>query len=206
MESNYTIALNKGWDDLLMKDAKAVTEKVKVTYRNGQYIVPYFGENYIVDINERTITKQTDESVPSMDDRILILHYLSFFNNDNTIINAGKWVSLKEIPNGGALFYPAFHKTSILGLIDAFGSDPPQFLKCAKMLNGIGCAFGDAGAVFKIFPSISLCAAVWEGEDDIPPNATILYDPSIEYLLHIESVISLGMVLARKLIEAAAIL
>jgi hypothetical protein len=35
---------------------------------------------------------------------------------------------------------------------------------------------------------IPLCAAIWEGDEEFAANATILYDPSISQLLHIESI------------------
>ena len=51
----------------------------------------------------------------------MIVNYLSFTENDMDKTN--KWVSLKEIPNGGMMFYPAFYKSSIVNLIKAFGYD-----------------------------------------------------------------------------------
>ncbi len=37
------------------------------------------------------------------------------------------------------------------------------------------------------------------GDEEIRANATVLYDPSVAQLLHIESVIGLGMYLSAKL-------
>lgn len=204
LETNYRIAYDKGWEDLKLKNPDDIARTMDVTYLNDtqQFVVPYLNENYIVDCTKQTICKEADGSVPGIGASILILHYLTFFQTETALVN--KWVSLKEIPNGGMLFYPAFHKESILGLVKAFGHQPSLLLECAKLLNGQPERYGDASAVFRVFPKIPLCVVIWEGDEEIAANATVLFDPSIEHLLHIESVIGLGGYLANKLIELAA--
>jgi hypothetical protein len=102
------------------------------------------------------------------------------------------------------LFYPAFHRNSIQGLIKAFGHQAKQLLTSAAILGGQEASFGDASVIFQAFPEIPLCVTVWEGDEEVHANATILYDPSIEHFLHIESVIGLGMYLASKLALASS--
>lgn len=133
---------------------------------------------------------------------ILMLNYLSFSELPQKPDD--KWVSLKEIPNGGALFYPAFQKTAIEALIKNFGQRPGQLLTCADALGGRPASFGSVSAVFHAFPEIPLCVVIWEGDEEVRANATILYDPSVAHLLHIESVIGIGMYLSDKLTELAA--
>lgn len=204
--SNYRIAYDKGFQDLSERSPHEIAVFLHVRYDSTaeSFLVPYFGEDYKVDCKAKTVTKCSDGSEPPIDDAILILHYLTFAELHQTYAPLGKWVSLKEIPNGGSLFYPAFHKDSILGLIHAFGNCPDQFEAVAKKLCGTPAAMGDVSAEFLAFPLIPLCAAIWEGDDEFAPNATILYDPLISALLHIESIIGLGMRLAKKLIEQKA--
>ncbi len=204
MESNYRVAYNKGWQDLKQKDPEEVSTYMQVTYlpEVQQFIVPLFNENYIVDIQHQTIARQADGKTPEMEAAILLLHYLSFFQYQAEPAN--KWVSLKEIPNGGILFYPAFRKTPIQSLINTFGNRPEFLLTCAARLGGQAAKFGDAAAVFQVFPKIPLCAVVWEGDEEVAANATILYDPSIAHFLHIESIIGVGWHLAQRLVRLAA--
>ena len=131
-----------------------------------------------------------------------MLNYLAYARSP--IETTAKWVSLEEIPSGGTLVYPACHKNSIVGLIKTFGHQSQQLLACANALGGQPASFGDASAIFQAFPEIPLCVIVWEGDEEVPANATVLYDPSIERLLHIESVIGLGMYLASKLKQLAS--
>lgn len=204
MATNYKIAYNKGWQDLKHKDPQEVSAYMNVQYLPDaqQFIVPFFNENYIVDMKLETISRQADGQTPEMEAAILILHYLSFFQVRAD--QANKWVSLKEIPNGGLLFYPAFRQTPLQSLIKAFGHNPVRLMACAARLGGTPAGFGDASAVFQMFPKIPLCVVVWEGDEEVAANATILFDPSIEYFLHIESIIGVGWHLARRLAELAS--
>jgi hypothetical protein len=197
--NNYQIAYKKWWQDLKRKVPEEIATQLAVTYWSDtrQFFVKFFNSEYVLDWNTETIYRKSDGQVPEIMASIIILNYLAYARPLQE--TAKKWVSLKEIPNGGVLFYPAFHKNSIIGLIKAFGDQPKQLLACAPALDGQPAAFGDASAIFQAFPEIPLCVIVWAGDEDVRANATMLFEPSIEHLLHIESAIGLGMYLASKL-------
>lgn len=201
MKTNYKVAYDKEWEKLKEKKPKDIVDKLDVLYYSdkNQLTVTFLNEEYILDYNYETIYKK-DSKVPlNIGACIMILNYLTFSNTHIDISN--EWVSLKEIPNGGALFYPAFYKSSILELINKFGSNCESFAQCSIKIGGIPAGFADKSFVFKILPKISVCIAVWEGDDEISPNCTILFDPSIQYLVHIETVIALGGYLADTLMN-----
>lgn len=199
METNYRIAYDKYWQDLKRKVPEEIATQLAVTYcsKSRQFGVTFFNSEYNLDCNTETIYRTVDGHVPDINACIIMLNYLVYARSP--LETPKKWVSLKELPNGGMLFYPAFHKSSIVGLIKAFGHRPKQLLACASDLGGQPASFGDASAIFQAFPEIPLCVIIWEGDEEVRANATILFEPSIEHLLHIESSIGLGMYLASKL-------
>ena len=200
METNYRIAYDKWWQDLKKKVPEEIATQLAVTYCSDtrQFVVTFFKSEYILDCATETIYRKTDGHVPEIMASIIMLNYLAYAQSPQE--TAEKWVSLKEIPNGGALFYPAFQKNSLKGLIKAFGHQSSQLLVNASTLGGQAASFGSASVIFQAFPEIPLCVIVWEGDEEVQANATILFKPSIENLLHIESVIGLGMYLASNLI------
>lgn len=204
METNYRIAYNKGWQDLKKKVPEEIASRLSVSYCSStcQFIVTFFNSEYILDCDNETIRRKSDGQVPEIMASIIILNYLSF--SEVSQKPAYKWVSLKEIPNGGALFYPAFQKNTIEVLIETFGRQPKQLLSCGAALGGQSASLGNVSVVFHAFPEIPLCVVVWEGDEEVRANATVLYDPSISYLLHIESLIGLGMYLSAKLKQLEA--
>lgn len=205
MDTNYRIAYDKYWQDLKRKVPEEIATQLAVTYSSDtkQFVVTFFNSEYIVDWNTETIYRKTDALVPEIITSIIILNYLAYACPPQETVK--KWVSLKELTGGGTLFYPAFHKNSIVGLIKVFGHQSQQLLACAATLGGQPASFGDASAIFQAFPEIPLCVIVWEGDEEVQANVTILFEPSIEKLLHIESSIGLGMYLASKLKQQATL-
>lgn len=202
METNYRIAYDKYWQDLKKKVPEEIATQLAVSYCSDtrQFVVTFFNTEYTLDCKSETIYRKTDGHAPDINASIIMLNYLVYAHPPRE--TGKKWVSLKEIPNGGMLFYPAFHKNSIQGLIKAFGHQSKQLLVSGAVLSGQPASFGDASVIFQAFPEIPLCVVVWEGDEEVRANATILFEPSIEHLLHIESVIGLGMYLASKLKKA----
>ena len=201
MESNYKIAYYNEWKTLQKRNFKKVAEIRNVIYdeEKNEFTIKVFNKDYILNCNEETIIRHDDQYIPSEETGIMILNYLSFTEYDMDKTN--KWVSIKEIPNGGMMFYPAFYKSSILNLIENFGYDSSKLKKCAENLGGKEVKMGDAAFEFEVFPKVFCRIVIWEGDDEIKPSATILFDSSIQYMMHVESVIGLGGYIINKIIN-----
>ncbi|MGL5316518.1 MAG: DUF3786 domain-containing protein [Peptostreptococcaceae bacterium] len=201
MESNYKVAYDLEWEKLKQLEPLDVSKRLGVEYNSErkQFIVPFFKEDYILDFKEESIYRKVDNFIPSIDDSIMILNYLTFSIYE--IKEDNNWVTLKDIPNGGVLFSPSFQNMSVKRLIQKFGEDIKQFEENALKLGGEEIKFGDKGYKFQVLPKVSICAVMWEGDEDFSPNASILFNPSIQYLMHIETVIGAGICVAGKLIE-----
>ena len=200
MGSNYKVAYDAEWSKLKKLDPLDVSRRLEVEYYNNkkQFIVPFFEKDYILDFETETIYRKEDGREPMISNSIIILNYLT--HSTENIINTNKWITLKEIPNGGALFYPAFHKSTIVPLIESFGDNLQSFEVSASKLGGKIIKFGDIAYTFNILPKVNICIAIWEGDDELSPNATVLFESSIQHLVHIETVIGIGMCVAEKTI------
>ncbi|MDP4160951.1 MAG: DUF3786 domain-containing protein, partial [Bacillota bacterium] len=86
----------------------------------------------------------------------------------------------------------------------AFGHQASLLMTAGRSLGAQAGPYGDASVVFRAFPEIPLCVIVWEGDEEVRANATILYDPSIELMLDSAITIDLGIYLAGQLKRLAA--
>lgn len=198
MESSYRVVYEKLWQDLKKRDPEEITAARAVSYNSDtlQFLVTFFNEEYIVDSDKDTICRKTDENVPDVMAAIIILNYLAYAQPLPDSVPS--WVSIKEIP-GGMIFYSAFHRTAISVLIEEFGHQTGRLRTAAYSLGGEAGPFGSESVVFRAFPEIPLCVIVWQGDEEVGANATILYDPSIELMLGSAISIDLGIYLAGRL-------
>lgn len=201
MESNYKVAYYNEWKTLQKRDFKNVEEIRNVTYDEDkkEFYIKVFNRKYILNCNDETIRRSDDNQIPSAETGVMILNYLSF--TENNIDKTNKWVSLKEIPNGGMMFYPAFYKSSIVSLINTFGYDSSKLRKCGENLGGKEIKMGDVAFEFEVFPKVFCRVVIWEGDDEISPSATLLFDSSVQYMMHVESIIGLGGYVINKIIN-----
>ena len=201
MESNYKVAYYNEWKTLQKRNFENLSKIRKVTYdtEKNEFTIKVFNRYYVLDCNCETIVRKDDNYIPSAEIGIMILNYLSF--TECYIDKTNKWISIKEIPNGGMMFYPAFYKNSIINLIKSFGYDSTKLKKCAENLGGKEVKMGDAAFEFEVFPKVFCRVAIWEGDEEVKPGATILFDSSIQYIMHVESIIGLGEYIINKIIN-----
>lgn len=201
MESNYKVAYDYEWKRLQQRDFNKVAKirNVKYNEEKNEFTIKVFNRDYILNCNDETIRRSDDNYIPSAETGVMIVNYLSFTETD--MDRSNKWVSLKEIPNGGMMFYPAFYKSSIVNLIKTFGEDSKSFKQCAQKLGGKEIKMGDIAFEFEVFPKVFSRVVIWEGDDEIEASATVLFDSSVQFIMHVESIIGLGGYIVNKIIN-----
>lgn len=80
IRNNYRVAYNKFWQDIKKRDPEEITAARTVHYNSEtrQFIVLFFNEEYLLDIDKETIYRKADRFVPDMMDSIIILNYLAY--------------------------------------------------------------------------------------------------------------------------------
>jgi hypothetical protein len=135
----------------------------------------------------------------SLNRQALLLMYLQ--TADGTPL-AHKWLSYRELP-GGMFYANAFHGYAELRLAQGFNGDVEKFCEAAKRLKGARLTFGDASFEFVAMPRILVGAVYWMGDEDFPPNATILFDAAASHYLPTDAVGALGSQLVSRLLGRA---
>jgi hypothetical protein len=136
---------------------------------------------------------QQDKEVP-VQEQVLILHYMMA---DSPPFASGKWIAYREIP-GASFYFSAFVKRAVDPLKNVFGNNIAGLKTAATKLNGKSIDAGDAGLEFKVFPKVPLQLIVYQGDDEFPPEANILFDETAGKILSPEDAAWLaGMVVYR---------
>src|SRR4030042_5657865 len=141
------------------------------------------------------------KKVVSLVNRILLLHYL--IRADGNPL-AGKWVCYKDIP-GGLLYAGVFARRVTEPLQRKFGRSARLFQEVGTKSGGEPAGIGDSSFILKAFPCVPLQYILWEGDDEFPQSAQLLFDASVDHYLTLEDIVVLGQVTTGRLIQRATI-
>ena len=139
---------------------------------------------------------------------ILLLHYLQ--RADGTP-PAGEWLAFRELPDG--LFYAAsFAQRVEAPLAQAFGASSPagskeglgRFRATAAAAGGLPLEPADAAFAFQALPRLALAVLLWAGDDELPAQASVVFDAAAGHCLPAEDLAGLGGLLARRLTGSAS--
>jgi hypothetical protein len=116
----------------------------------------------------------------------------------------GKWVGYKDIP-GGLLYASVFARRVTDPLVRRFGRSAKRFKEAGIQLGGETAGVGDASFTLKVFPFIPVQYVLWEGDDEFPPAAQLLFDSSVDHYLSLEDIVVLGQITTGRLIQRATV-
>ena len=87
--------------------------------------------------------------------------------------------TFREMP-WGELYIQPFTGRVLTRAAFTFGTRIDTFRKAAEALDGLPLSHGDAGYEFELTDNYRLRMLVWEGDDEFPPNAQLLYTDNFE--------------------------
>jgi len=86
----------------------------------------------------------------------------------------------------------AFKKRVLDRLAEEYRSNPGRMLRAGEVLHGERVPLGDAGIRLLVFPKMPVTAIVWKGDEEIPANASMLFDELAASILPTEDLAVLG--------------
>jgi len=147
------------------------------------------------------IFSQDSDKEIAIKEKILIVHYL---NNAKKEDLTGELIAYQEIPS--ARFYiGSFNARTQDPFIAAFGDNPDKLPVVAQELFAAQTAsMGDVSVTIQAFPKTPITFVIWRGDEEFPPNGTILFDSSIKNnLLSTEDIAELVSIIVYSLIAKA---
>ncbi|MCX7670401.1 MAG: DUF3786 domain-containing protein [Anaerolineae bacterium] len=161
-------------------------------------LVPFFGWPHLVTHPQGAVRVVAAAEPPRdahVSIQIVLLHYL--LTADGTP-PADRWITFRELPDG--LFYAqafASHAEGVLA--EKLGAHLGRFKQAAEALGGTPLDLADAAYRFQAFPRLAVAALLWEGDEDFPPQARILFDAHAGHYLPTEDLAGVGDWLAHRL-------
>lgn len=176
---------------------KAAGVEALVGDGSSELTVPYLGSTYLVEIGSKVDVRRKEEGPEvSLPDKILIAHYLLGASGPKP---RGKLITFRQVRDG-KFYFEAFQKRARDPFLSFFGGNGRLFRKCAETMGATPVENGDFGMEFRVFPQVLVQLVLWEGDEEFPPDATVLFDESIQRHLPAEDIAVLSGALVYRLI------
>jgi hypothetical protein len=199
-QKNYQQAFDLACVSLNEKDLKERAEKSGAGYERDQVeeriLIPFFSEPCTIRFPQIEFYSPGKKTV-SLVTRALLLHYL--LRADGSRLT-GNWVGYKDIP-GGLLYAGVFARRVTEPLMRKFGKSAKLFREVGYRLGGESAGVGDASFHLLALPRIPLQYVLWEGDEEFPPSAQLLFDSSVDHYLPLEDIVVLGQITTGRLIS-----
>ena len=204
---DYIKAVEIGKNELAGIDPEQIAARVGAVYvqeDGGHGILSIDFLNKTIDISwpELDFSYGADGGEVPIQQQVLLLHYL---NSASQVKISGEWIAYQEVPDG--MFYlDAFLRRAKNPMVQGFGNNPELLVKLASEVYGAKpLDQGDVAVVIQAMPLVPVALILWKGDDEFPPEGTILFDRTVSQLLSAEDIAWLaGMIIYPLLGMAAA--
>lgn len=179
-------------------DPKEAAQRLNILYDalNQKFQLRFMGHLYEVDYPEfdvRVLDKenaQKDLLMNSLPAKTFILRYLL---EGQYIQSSGRFMTFREVPTYGELYIQPFTGRCIKRLTYGFGYKLKAFSQAMEQIPGAEkISMGDVAYEFELVNGYRMRFIFWEGDEEFPPSAQILYSDNFQFGFHAEDMVVAG--------------
>lgn len=189
-------AIDIAWKRLDGKDATILASYSGSRYASGHLLLPFFETRLTVDLEKKAVLlggETADETTS-----VLALHYLEGCGPD-----APKGMLLPfNQAEGGEAYYEAFKRRTIDRLAIEFGQHHNLLVRAGISIGGMDIPLGSAAIEVRVFPKAVVTLIIWEGDEEVPPSANVLFDSITLSILPTEDLAVIGSLTIARLVKA----
>jgi hypothetical protein len=172
-------------------------------YNDNNLPITYFGVDYEINRSDARIhnVEKPEEDLDFLTQSAI---YHLFYFSKAAPKNSNNFIPLHEL-RGVAPFSSAFKKSTLTPFAKTFEGKTQQLIEAGEKLGFERLPNSDAGFQAMAFTCLPIRFLFWDGDDELPAQATILFDEKITDFTHEETVIGIGSDLVNRLIAAAGL-
>jgi hypothetical protein len=168
------------WEELCGRDfTKLCNWTLAQTHPEGGLQFRCLHRELWVDLGRRCIKYLVGERWETLDDPLLAMITLLYFNGVTALLPLGKdLIGPKDLKE--AHYFTGDHALPLTPVLERYGNDLQGFRRVATYLDGQVLDMADAAFRLHPFPRVPLTYLIWEGDDEFSPKLSVLFDRSIE--------------------------
>ena len=152
-------------------DPEEAADRTQTKWDGKEFYLNLLGREYAISHPDYAIRATDGGTVPPLPAQTFLLRYLLESKKTPWL---GQWKTFREMP-WGEMYIKPYTGRVLTRAAFTFGTRLPAFNKGAESMGAMPVSHGDAGWEFNLIGDYRMRILVWEGDDEFPPNAQILY-------------------------------
>ena len=153
-------------------DPASVAERLKdVRWDGKEFTVNLLGRDFAISHPDYAIRALDEGKLPPLPVQTFLLRYLL---ESKDVSWSGQWKTFREMP-WGEMYIKPYTGRVLTRAAFTFGTRVAAFKAAAEKIGAEAVKHGDAGYQFNLIGGYQMQILVWEGDDEFPPNAQVLY-------------------------------
>ena len=151
---------------------ETVAERLKgVKWDGKEFYVNLLGRDYAIAHPDYALRALDGGALPPLPVQTFLLRYLLESKDVNW---GGTWKTFREMP-WGEMYIKPYTGRVLTRAAFTFGTRVAAFRSACEKMGAQKLSHGDAGYQFSLIGGYQIQILVWEGDDEFPPNAQIIY-------------------------------
>ena len=152
-------------------DAKEMAERTDTNFDGEKFYVNLLGVEYAISYPAAAFTPGAALPVQTF--------LLRWLLEGKKVSWQGNWKTFREMP-WGELYIKPYTGRVLTRAAFTFGFKLEKFKAACEKMGAVAVKHGDAGYQLQLLPGFWMQIMVWEGDDEFPPNAQVLYTDNFE--------------------------
>ena len=154
-----------------LEPAAAVSRLEGVAWDGREFTLKLLNREYAISHPDYAIRPLDGGAVPRLPMQTFLLRYLL---EAKAVADDGQWKTFREMP-WGELYIKPYTGRVLTRAAFTLGTRVKAFAAGAEKMGALPLPNGDAGFEFNLIGSYRMRILVWEGDEEFPPNAQVLY-------------------------------
>ena len=152
-------------------DPREAAERTGAKWDGKEFYVNLLGREFAISHPEYALRALDGGNLPPLPTQTFLLRYLLESKN---VAWRGDWKTFREMP-WGEMYIQPYTGRVLTRAAYTFGFRLAAFRAAAEKMGAQSVKHGDAGYEFPLIGSFKMRFLIWEGDDEFPPSAQVLY-------------------------------